>query len=173
LLKFVTASGVFSPRRVDLGTLTLIKYMQIKPGENVLDFGCGYGAIGIMAAKTCNKCNIVMVDINERAVAAAKQNIYLNNIKNAKAKQSFFYSGLKDEFFDVILLNPPMSAGLDVCYKIIEGAKEHLVTGGNLQVVSRHRKGGERIMQKMEEIFGNVEVVAKKSGYRIYLSRKQ
>jgi len=172
-LTFYAASGVFSPRQIDLGTLVLIKYMQIRSGENILDFGCGYGPIGIMAAKTCKTCNVVMVDINERAVGAAKRNIRANDVKNAKAKQSFFYSGLKDEFFDVILANLPMSAGLETCYKIIEGSKEHLVPGGSLQVVSRQHKGGERLMQRMEEVFGNVEVLARKSGYWIYRSVNQ
>lgn len=172
-LNFFTASGVFSPRQIDLGTLVLIKYMQLKSGENILDFGCGYGPIGIMAAKSCKTCNVVMVDINERAVEAAKRNIRENDVKNAHAKQSFFYSTLKDEFFDVILSNLPMSAGLEICYKIIEGAKEHLVPKGTLQIVSRQRKGGERIMKKMEEVFGNVEVLAKKSGYWIYKSVNQ
>lgn len=172
-LMFVTASGIFSPRKIDLGTLVLIKNMRLVSGGNILDFGCGYGPIGIVAAKLCPTCNVVMVDINERAVECAKKNIEINSVKNAKAKQSFFYSGLKNEFFDVILSNLPMSAGLDVCYKIIEGAKEHLVHGGSFQVVSRQRKGGERIMQKMKEVFGNVEVIAKKAGYWVYLSVKQ
>jgi len=170
-LKLMTTSGIFSPRQIDLGTLILIKYMVIHSGNNVLDFGCGYGAIGIMAAKLYNKCNVVMVDINERAVECAKENVFLNRIHNAHVKQSFFYSTLKDEFFDVILSNLPMSAGLDTCYKIIEGAKTHLVTNGTLQVVSRQRKGGVRIMAKMEEVFGNVEVLARKGGYWVYCSK--
>jgi 16S rRNA (guanine1207-N2)-methyltransferase len=169
-LNFVTAAGIFSPRKIDLGTLVLVRYMRLASNQKVLDFGCGYGAVGVMVAKTCPTCRVTMVDINERAVESSKKNIRLNNVSNASAKQSFFYSGLKDETFDTILSNPPVSAGLEDCYRIIEGARDHLIPGGTLQIVSRHQKGGKRLMDKMREVFGNVEVLAKKSGYWIYSS---
>lgn len=172
-LEFFTASGIFSPRRVDLGTLTLVKYMELNKNSKILDLGCAYGAVGIVAAKMCVSCNVVMVDINERAVYSAKKNIKANAVKNAKAKQSFYFSGLKDENFDIILLNPPQSAGLEVCYKLIEASHEHLNNKGNLQLVVRKRHGGERLTEKMEEIFGNIEVIGKKAGYWVYKSIKE
>ncbi len=171
-LEFVTASGIFSPRKIDLGTFALINFMQFRKGDKILDLGCGYGAVGIVAAKMCPSCKVVMVDINERAVACAKKNIKINNVKNVIAKQSYFFSGLKNETFDIILLNPPQTAGLDVCYKLIEGSYEHLKNGGNLQMVARKRHGGQRLAEKMEEIFGNLEVLGKKAGYWVYVSVK-
>lgn len=172
-LEFITASGIFSPRELDMGSYTLILHMQLNARQRILDLGCGYGAIGIAAAKMFTSSEIVMVDINERAVACAKGNIKLNNVKNAVAKQSFFFSGLKNELFDVILLNPPQTAGLETCYKLIEGSLEHLNSGGSLQMVVRRRKGGERLSDKMEEVFGNVEVIGKKAGYWVYKSTKE
>lgn len=172
-LVFYTASGIFSPRMIDAGSLTLMRYAEIVPGNRILDLGCGYGAIGVYAAKMCKKCEIIMVDINERAVSCAKKNIIANNVKNASAKQSFGFSSLKDEFFDVIFLNPPMAAGLEECYKLIAESAEHLVPEGTLQVVCRHHKGGERIMAKMQEVFGNAEVMGRKAGYWVYLSKKE
>jgi 16S rRNA (guanine1207-N2)-methyltransferase len=170
---FETASGIFSPRKIDLGTFTLINYMELKKNNKILDLGCGYGAIGIVAAKRCPTCKVVLADVNERAVDCAKKNIRLNNVKNAVAKQSYFFSGLKNEKFDIIFLNPPQSAGLEVCYKLIEGAYEHLNEGGNLQMVVRRRQGGERLAEKMEELFGNIEVIGKKAGYWVYKSVKE
>ena len=49
--EFVTASSVFSTKRIDLGTHVLIEAMQLPEKGCVLDIGCGYGAIGIAAAK--------------------------------------------------------------------------------------------------------------------------
>ena len=171
-LNFATASGIFSPRDIDTGSYTLMLHMDLKARQKILDLGCGYGAIGIVAAKLFKSSEIVMVDINERAVACAKNNIRLNDIKNAVAKQSYAFSGLKGEMFDVILLNPPQTAGLEICYSLIEGSFEHLKIGGSLQVVVRRRKGGERLSGRMEELFGNVEVLGKKAGYWVYKSTR-
>ncbi len=171
-MNFITASGIFSPRKIDLGTMTLITYMELRKESKILDLGCGYGAIGIAAAKMCPTCSVTMADINERAVDCAKKNIKINNVKNAAAKQSYFFSGLKNEVFDIVLLNPPQTAGLENCYKLIDGAYEHLNEKGNLQVVVRKRHGGERIAEHMEELFGNLEVLGKKAGYWVYKSIK-
>ena len=113
-----------------------------------------------------------MAEINERAVKCAKENIKLNNV-DARVIQSHFFSGMKDDKFDIILLNPPISAGMEDCYKLIEGSRDHLEVGGNLQLVARHRKGGERLMAHMEEVFGNVDVLGKKAGFRVYISVRE
>ena len=54
---------------------------------------------------------------------------------------------------------------------MIEKAKDHLKKGGLLQIVARHKKGGKSLEAKMKEVFGNVEAIAKKSGYRVYISK--
>jgi 16S rRNA G1207 methylase RsmC len=39
-----------------------------------------------------------------------------------------------------------------------------------LQLVARHQKGGKMLEKKMQEVFGNTETLAKKGGFRVYLS---
>ena len=171
-LDFVTASGIFSPREIDKGSLTLVENMELRKNSKVLDLGCGYGFIGIMAAKLCPSCFVTMVDINERAAWAAKINLKKNMVANAVAKQSFMFSVLKDEMFDTILVNPPMAAGLDICYEMIQKSFEHLNLNGSLQVVSKNNKGGSRLAEKMNELFGNMEVLGKSAGFWVYKSIK-
>lgn len=171
-LEFVTASGIFSPRELDQGSLALTEFMELRKNSKILDLGCGYGFIGILVAKLCPSSHVTMVDINERAVWAAKINIKKNLVPNAVAKQSFMFSVLKDEFFDTILLNPPMAAGMDICYEMIQKSFEHLKPEGTLQLVAKNNKGGSRLGEKMNEIFGNMEVIGKKAGFWVYKSIK-
>ena len=59
----------------------LVKY--VTSGDVVLDVGCGSGILGITAAK-CGAKKVVMTDIDECAVTAAKCNSELNGVKNAE-----------------------------------------------------------------------------------------
>src|SRR5690625_4816815 len=71
---FTSGSGVFSKGRIDFGSELLIKSFQMPSSEgNILDFGCGYGAIGIILAKTYKNRKFSMIDINERAIALTKK----------------------------------------------------------------------------------------------------
>ncbi len=168
-LIFYTGSSVFSPKKIDLGSKLLIEKSQVKESDAVLDLGCGYGAVGITIAKTFPKTKVIMSDVNERAVMFAKKNIKENKVK-AKAIKSDCFDKIQEKF-DVILLNPPQTAGKKLCFKMIEEAKKHLNKEGSLQLVARHQKGGKSLQKKMEEVFGNVKAIAKKSGYRIYFSQ--
>jgi len=73
--------------------------------------------------------------------------------------------------FDTILVNPPQTAGKQLCFEMIEKSKEFLKKTGTLQLVARHNKGGKTLSLKMQEVFGNVKDIAKKSGYRVYLTQ--
>src|SRR5699024_2330861 len=89
LFTFTSGSGVFSKGRIDFGSALLIKSFQEPPFKgNILDFGCGYGAIGIILAKIYENRNIHMIDINERAIKLANKNIEQNHITNAKVIHS-------------------------------------------------------------------------------------
>lgn len=169
-LKFYTGSGVFSIGKIDKGTQLLIEKCIIKPNWKVLDLGTGYGPIGISIAKAFPSTKILMTDINQRAIKLTKNNIKLNNITNTEIKKSNLYNNIKEKF-NTILTNPPQTAGKEICFEIIEKAKDHLKNNGLLQLVARHNKGGKELEKKMKEIFGNVKEMAKKSGYRVYVSR--
>ena len=168
--EFYTSSGIFSKGKVDKGALLLAENMLVDKNNKVLDIGCGIGILGIAAAKIFD-ANVVMSDINKRAIMLAKKNIELNNVK-AEIHQGNLYENVKDGDFDVVLSNPPQTAGKEICFKLIGDSKINLKQGGSLQLVARHNKGGKSLSKKMEEVFGNVKVIAKKSGYWVYVSVK-
>jgi len=167
-LIFETSPGLYSPRKIDEGTLLLLTCMHIKNNTKILDLGCGYGVIGIVAAKLCPKSKITMVDSDALAINLSKINVELNSVENAKVKCSYYFSSLKNEIFDTILINPPND--IEVTLKMIEGAKEHLSPNGTIQIIGKYRKNDELIEQKMKKIFGNCELVISKGNYHIYLS---
>lgn len=171
--KFLTASGVFSKKRVDLGTKLLIKSMMLPESGLVLDVGCGYGAIGIVAASINPKLRVVMVDVNERAVKLAKRNIELNMICNAEVRRGNLYEPVKGMLFNCILSNPPVSAGLSTVKAIITDAPKHMAEKSTLQMVLKSKIGGKRIQQIFQETFGNCAILARESGYRILMAEKQ
>ena len=170
--EFYSGSGVFSKKKVDKGTELLVNKCLAKEGGDILDFGCGIGIVGIALKKDCPSCNLYLADINKRAVKLARMNAELNNAE-VRLFQGNLYEPLKGMKFDIILTNPPYTAGRDVCYKIIKEAKEHLKQKGSLQLVARHQKGGKMLEQKMKEVFGNVKELVKKGGYRVYISEKE
>ncbi|MBU0615008.1 MAG: class I SAM-dependent methyltransferase [Nanoarchaeota archaeon] len=166
---FKTGSGVFSIKHIDNGTQLLIDNAIVTDGQRILDLGCGYGPVGIALKKIFPKCEVVLTDINERAIKLARQNAKLNGVQ-VDLVQGDKYSSVTGKF-DVILVNPPQNAGKDVCFEMIVLAKDYLNDGGSLQLVARHQKGGKSLSSKMEEVFGNVDIVKRGGGFRVYISQ--
>jgi len=170
--EFLTASGVFSKKRVDLGTRLLIESMIVPEEGHVLDVGCGYGAVGIAAAIFNPNLRVVMVDVNERAVRLARRNIEINHVDNAEVRLGHLYEPVKGLMFNCILSNPPVSAGMETVKAIIAGAPKHMASKARFQMVVRSKIAGERLLGIFEEAFGNVSVLARKSGYRVLMAEK-
>ena len=166
--EFLTSSGVFSYRRIDAGTRLLIESMELPEAGAALDLGCGYGPIGIVAAKLRPRLQVWMTDINQRAIALAEKNASRNGVENVHVIEGPLYEPVGGLAFDVILTNPPISAGIRKAVElIIEGATRHLRLGGSLQLVVRTTKGGRNLSMLLERYFGGFEVTARRSGYRV------
>lgn len=78
----------------------------IKPGDSVIDVGTGSGIL-MIAAERLGASEIYGTDIDEMAVAAAKENLELNSIDSTKAKvyKGDLISVVKDKKFDVVVAN--------------------------------------------------------------------
>lgn len=170
-----SGSGIFSYKSVDFGSRLLIENAKIPNVANgrlsLLDLGCGYGVIG-MAIKRANPSIIVtMCDINERAIRIANENVKHNNLDIEVLKSDMFSNpNLHERKFDVILTNPPFSAGKEVCKAFIRQSHDHLKHNGLFQLVAPHNKGGESLKKYMLEVFGNAGDTVKKAGFRVYIS---
>lgn len=166
-LTFETDASVFSKTRIDFGSELLIDTMQLAPDAVVLDLGCGYGPIGIVAAKLCPEGQVQMVDVNERAVTLARRNLRLNGLTNAEVHLGDGLAPVAGLTFDAILFNPPIRAGKETIYRLVDGAHAALRPGGALWVVIQTKQGAPSMKKKLTDVFGACEDVDRKAGYHI------
>jgi release factor glutamine methyltransferase len=153
--RFVVQPGVFNGAETTSARL-FAEAMAIPPGARVLDMGCGFGPLGIMAAHA-GASHVVMLDFSAAAVANTRRNIELNDLTGrAEALESDLFAAVPGRRFDVILFNgpflsvdpPPASSALyagtspgpeaymDPGYKLFDrffrDAGAHLEPGGHI-----------------------------------------
>ena len=165
---FTSDTNVFSKDQVDFGSSVLVEAFQepVASGD-FLDLGCGYGPIGIALAGSFTERHVVLSDVNERALTLAEENAKKNQLNNVEVVKSDRFSNLEGRKFAAVITNPPIRAGKQVVHKMFEEARTALVEGGELWVVIQKKQGAPSAKVKIEELFGNVEVVIKEKGYYI------
>ncbi len=171
-LRLRTDAGVFSRGGIDRGTELLLEAMEIGPCESVLDLGCGYGVLGIAAAKLSDGGRVILTDVNERAAGLAKANLKANAVANAEVRVGDLYEPVRDLAFDHIVCNPPLRAGRVVVDRIVAEAPSHLLDGGRLWLVARTRQGADALRGRMARAFGNATIIRRGSGYKVLRSTK-
>ena len=167
---FLTDAGVFSKKMIDYGSQALLKCLDFHKQESVLDVGCGYGTLGLTLVKA-KEVEATLVDINQRALDLARQNAERNQVL-ATIFQSNLYQNVEGRFHHIIS-NPPIRAGKQVVHEVIAGSYAHLLDGGDLTIVIQKKQGAPSAKAKMEEVFGNCEILKKDKGYYILRSRKE
>lgn len=166
---FITDNGVFSKKGLDFGTRTLLENLDYKNiNGKILDFGCGYGSIGIIVSKFTG-LEVDMLDINKRSIELAKENSKLNKAKT-NIFESNIYENVQDKY-DYIISNPPIRVGNEILYKILFEAKDHLNDNGKLIIVVNKDQGAKSLMEKLKKFY-NVNLIAKNKGFFVILCSK-
>ena len=169
LFTFKTDNNVFSKRGLDFGTRTLLESIDINSiNGDILDFGCGYGPVGIYISKL-TKANVDMIDINERALNLAKKNANINGV-DVNIFESDIYSNI-DKKYDYIITNPPIRVGKKILYEILIGAKSYLKKDGHLIFVMNKDQGAKSTMKDLEEYY-EVKLLNKNKGFLIIDCKK-
>ena len=163
-LTFITDAGVFSRDGLDRGTEVLLEALPALSGR-VLDLGCGWGAVGVALGKRWPGLEIVMTDINSRAVGLARRNLTENGVK-ATVVQGDGFAAVEGKF-DAIVTNPPIRAGKAVIYGLFAQARDHLKPGGALYVVIRKQQGAPSALKYLKEIYARAETVGRGSGFHV------
>jgi 16S rRNA (guanine1207-N2)-methyltransferase len=170
--EFLTSSSVFSKQKIDAGTRLLIETMVLPQTGNVLDIGCGYGVVGIVAAALKPNLHVFMTDVNMRAVRLAKHNLELNKIANAEVRYGYLYEPVEESKFNCILTNPPVSAGMETVKTIVKQAHSVMAPKASFQMVIRSKIGAKALPTLFNETFGNCAITGRESGYRVLMGTR-
>lgn len=162
-LNFMTDAGVFSRGELDQGTRLLLDALPELNGD-VLDLGCGWGAIGVSIAKANPGCRVVMADVNRRALGLSRDNLARNGAR-AEVIESDGMAALAGRRFDTVVTNPPIRAGKQVIYQMFADSAASLNPGGALYLVIRKQQGAESCMKYLKTLFAQVEKISKSGGF--------
>jgi 16S rRNA (guanine1207-N2)-methyltransferase len=170
-LRLTTQTGVFSHKAVDPGTKLLIEAMHVSPTAKVLEIGCGYGVIGIVAAKLAVRGHVTMVDPDIRATRLSQRNLEANGVTNADVVLGDGVLDLPPKAkYDVVVSNPPTHSGREVLDEIVAGAYKVLRPRGQLFLVINRLLS---LRREVEDVFGGAEAVAHSKGYVVLKAVKQ
>jgi len=158
--------GVFSEKRLDLGTELLLSHLPTLSGR-VLDFGCGAGVITAALLKAQPSLSLECVDINAMALASCELTLAANGM-TAKVYPS---DGLAQTTgkFNGIISNPPFHDGLasttSIAQNFVTDSAKQLQHNGIWQIVAnRHLPYSDIIAAE----FGQLKVVADNNKYKLY-----
>ncbi|WP_285959753.1 class I SAM-dependent methyltransferase [Thomasclavelia spiroformis] len=165
-LTFVSDNGVFSKKMIDYGSRVLLEAISIDSSKKtLLDVGCGYGTFGIALKSVYPFLEIDMVDVNERALNLARENLKLNNM-SANVYLSNTYDKVENKY-DLIVTNPPIRAGKEIVTKILVESKKYLNLNGEIWVVIQKKQGAPSAKKNLESVFKKVDIVKRDKGYYI------
>lgn len=167
---FNSDNGVFCKDKLDYGTRLLLESLPLNEiSGKVLDVGCGYGPIGIILSKV-TKSEVVMCDINKRALHLARMNAKENRVE-VDIRESNCYSNI-DDTFDVIITNPPIRAGKEIVYDIVMNARLYMNNNAKLFLVINKDQGAKSLMRDLKEYY-EVQVLKKSKGFFTIMCNKR
>jgi tRNA1(Val) A37 N6-methylase TrmN6 len=154
-----------------------------RAGERVVDFGAGVGAAGLALASRVSGLDLVLVELDPRLAALARDNAALNDIAArvvvldvTSTTQAFAESGLPADSADVVLMNPPFNdaarhraspdaaralahaAGPATLDGWIHAARRVLKSGGALTLIWR-ADGIAEVLEGLGRGFGSLEIL--------------
>jgi 16S rRNA G1207 methylase RsmC len=148
--KVNTASGTFSPLRLDAGTSVLIDCLDLAPKKgNILDLGCGWGPIALNLAKNSPDSKVWAVDINNRSLELTDMNakaLGLGNIQTATPN-----AVPKDIKFSGIWSNPPIRIGKKELHELLLTWLPRLENGSSAYLVVQKNLGSDSLQKWLTE----------------------
>lgn len=169
------APGVFSTDRLDAGTSVLFQHAPPPPPGNLLDLGCGWGAIALTMGLLCPDGHVWAIDVNRRALE-------LTEVNAERVRQQYSLAPITvlqpDDVpislkFDVVWSNPPIRVGKESLHQLLSQWLPRLVPGGEAYLVVSKHLGADSLTAWLREVsddgrpWGPVDRVGSSKGYRV------
>lgn len=169
-LALTTDRGVFGYDRVDSGTkLLLLQAPAPSANGNLLDIGCGTGAIALTLARRSPAATVWAIDVNERARALCRDNAERNGISNVTVCAPDDVPG--DIRFDTIWSNPAIRIGKPALHEMLLRWFGRLTPAGTAVLVVHKHLGSDSLQTWLGTQGYPTTRLASSAGYRILQAR--
>ncbi len=168
IIRLITRPGVFSHRQLDNGARQILNAVELFPSANVVDIGCGSGAIALALAARDPSVMVHAYDSNSRAVECARRSAVLNGLTHVQIDLNCDGQYGEANQFDIAVANPPYFADLRIAELFVQSARRSLKPGGRLILVN---KQPEWYSEYLADLFEKVDVYRSR-GYHIATGTK-
>ncbi|MCS5733161.1 class I SAM-dependent methyltransferase [Herbiconiux daphne] len=172
--RLTTASGIFSPERIDTGTQVLLANVPTPPpGGNLLDLGSGWGPIALSLALESPRATVWAVDVNERALDMVRRNAHMIGLENINACRPEDVPA--DLGFTTIWSNPPIRVGKNELHSMMSTWLPRLEVGSDAWLVVQKNLGSDSLQRWLTGEFADLSVTraSTNKGYRVLRARKK
>lgn len=166
VLTIATDRGVFARKGLDAGTEVLLDAVPRPPVRgNLLDLGCGTGAIALALATRSPEATVHAIDVNPRAVELCRLNAQRNGLSNVSCSLDTDID--PDLTFDVIWSNPPIRIGKEELHRLLATWLSRLSKGATAWLVVNRNLGADSLSVWLSERGCNVDRATSKRGFRV------
>ena len=165
-----TDRGVFSHGHLDTATSMLLRAdLPIASVGDLLDLGCGSGAIALTMARRSPDATVWAVDVNRRARELCARNAERNAITNLVVAHP---DEVPDDItFATIWSNPPIRIGKAALHDLLDTWLRRLRADGSASLVVQKHLGADSLQRWLNDAGHSCERVGSKAGFRLLTLR--
>jgi 16S rRNA (guanine1207-N2)-methyltransferase len=165
-----TKPGVQGAETADVSGELLATYVERRPGARVVQFQCGAGLFGVVAAAVAQPASVVLTDRSVAACNAARKSMLGIEMSAVYACHGAALLPPESEADVVVFRIPTDKASL---MQLFADAFALLVPGGRCCIAGATNEGIKSAATLLKAVFGNLTVLATESGHRVVSATKR
>ncbi len=165
-LVLTTDRGVFGHGQIDTGTKLLLVTLEAPPATgDLLDIGCGTGAIALTMARRSPGATVWAIDVNRRARELCAANAARAGLGNVRVMAP---DDVPDSVrFAAIWSNPPIRIGKEALHELLLRWLGRLAPGADAHLVVQKHLGADSLLRWLTEHGHPADRIATGAGFRV------